>query len=111
SARGDAVREQQRVPLLEGRDVAWPRPRRDPTNHIDCAGHAFFLAGIYFTLATSAWSAAWVTSPAQPSATSPCVSWNCFTVALVSGPYSPSTSSGGSVPMTLSAGRRPFPRP
>jgi hypothetical protein len=38
--RGDAVRDQQRVAILECRKVAWLRPRRHPTHHIDRARHA-----------------------------------------------------------------------
>ena len=38
--RGDAVRDQQRVAILECGNVAWPGTGRHPTNHIDRARHA-----------------------------------------------------------------------
>ena len=86
SRRGHAMGDQQRVALLERGDVGWPRLRRDSTNHVNGARHAILSRRrIYFVLESASWSATCVASPAQPSATSPCVSWNCFTAAWVMG--------------------------
>ena len=90
-------------PCSNAADVGWPRPRRNPTNHVNGARHAILLAEHLFRLGERKLErdVCGVACPAVGD--QPVRLLELFHGRLGLGPYSPSTSSGGSAPSMLSA--------